>query len=132
MRVTIGEFFSRINDSFLNFELIEALEKYYGLSVSEEAAAVFSAFEEGARLDVERTATVLASETVLFAEEMLSADFAEERLLPLINLGDGDFLCYVGDTMGWGCYSITDHILYNTDESLLTVMTMAKLIRDAE
>ena len=123
--MTIVDFLNLASQCPINLIKLEAFERFYGVAFSEEAEGYFCALPDGEFLEAEngRFAHVLDSDTILLSEELISRDFTDRRLLPLIDLGDGDYICYVGDEQTWGCYSIADRCLYCAFSTLPEVLS---------
>ena len=123
--MTIVEFLNLSSYCPINLIKLESFERFYGITFSEEAEGYFCALPDGEFLSAEndRFVHVLDSDTILFSEELISQDFVKNNLLPLIDLGDGTYICYIGRDQTWGCYSIADRCLYCVFQTLPEVFT---------
>ena len=114
--MTINDFIDWASECHLNIEKLEAFEKFYGVTFSEESEGYFCALPDGEFLTVAdgRFMHVLDSDTILFSNELISREFSKKNILPLVDLSDGVYICYVGGEVGWGLYSIADRALFCT------------------
>lgn len=123
--MTISEFLNIAESSPINLVELDAFEKFYGVTLSDEAAKYFCALPNGDFLTAqnERFMHVLDSETILFANELISTSFAKHKVLPLIDMSDGVYLSYSQDGQCWGFFSIDDQCLFNASPSLPELFT---------
>jgi hypothetical protein len=112
--MTVMDFLELSSYCPLNLIKLEAFQNYYGVTFSEEAEGCFCALPDGEFLTTNsnRFAHVLDSDSILFSEELICKDFGKKNLLPLIDLGDGVYVCYIGKEQVWGCYSLADRCLF--------------------
>ena len=127
--MTIVEFIDLASYCPINLTKLEAFERFYGVTFSEEAEGYFCALPDGEFLSTEseRFAHVLDSDSILLSEEQICHDFASNNLLPLIDISDGVYVCYIGKDQTWGCYAIADKCLFCIYPSLTEVLSALEL-----
>lgn len=122
--MTIADFLDLSIKCPINIDKLEAFERFYGVSFSDEAEGYFCALPDGEFLTVDsgKFAHVLDSETILFSNELISHDFSKNNIIPLIDISDGIYVCYIGADQMWGCYSIADRAVFCKRFSLVEVI----------
>ena len=61
---------------------------------------------------------MLSFDEILEAEEDLDVEFRKEKMIPLIDCMDNDFIVYKTDTRTWMIYNIEDEIDSEEADSL--------------
>ena len=117
-KMTCREFLKELDNHFINPEVVEALDQNYGGVLSDEAARAFSFDLDGLFFDGDVFAHLLDSGTVLFAAELYTEEFEKQSLVPLIDICDGDFICFDMKDNCWKAYSVIDNVTFIQADTL--------------
>lgn len=113
--VTNKEYMVKIKEAAIDSEKVGSIEKRYQAELPLAVRAIISNAEKPVFLEHYR---VLAYVEMLDANEDLDTDFVGEKIIPLMDCGDNDFIVYHFDTKKWSMYNIVDNCTFMQKESL--------------
>lgn len=95
---------------------VKQIEELYECTVSEEVKRIISNCDKTIFLDDDYR--VLSFEEILEAPETLCELFVENKMIPLFDCMDNDFIVYKADTQKWLMFSTEDEIDFDEAECL--------------
>ena len=126
--MTVKQWLMNAKDSLINYEFMEAIYRFYKIELDEMAAAIFSYSYNGFRLEADSFVSVLSLDEILLSEDCISRDFGTKKILPLIDLADGNYICYFSDLFVWGCYNIVEQTGYSRFSRMEDVLVSIGLL----
>lgn len=115
------DFLCKTQEKTVSTEKVSAIQNTYNAArlpefvqkiISECDRTIF--FDDGGRL--------LAFDEIISAERDLHVDFKHETIIPLMDMGENDFIVYNFNDNIWAEFNITDEISFNENESLSALM----------
>ena len=110
------QFLQAVSDQKPDTEKVWNIQKIYGCTPTEEIEKLISICGESVFIGDE--CRLLAYSEIQNACEELHVDFVGQKLLPLFDCIDNDFIVWHFDTQNWSLYNITDQIAFNMREHL--------------
>ena len=96
---------------------VKQIEELYECTVSDEVKIMISNCDETIFFD-DDDCRVLSFDEILEAPESLCELFAENKMIPLFDCMDNDFIVYKADTHMWLKFNTEDEIDFDEAESL--------------
>ncbi len=110
------EFYDKVKAAAENKAVKEKLEAVYGEIVPDEIVSILSLFSKPELFDENESRTLSVNE-VMHAEEDLQVPFKTNYLVPIVDIGNNDYIVYNGEKRVWCIYNILDEILYDESKS---------------
>lgn len=114
--MTIKEYLDTLETVTINEERVAKLVDIYGEDIPNIVKQIASFDMDDYFLDDE--IRILSFEGIVFADEDLNARFKDARLIPLVDLMDGDYAVYNCVTSKWNMCNAYEGILFNEQDSL--------------
>ncbi len=113
--MTKKEYMIQVEDLEINREKVAEVEKVYHTEFPLLVQAIISNMSQPLFLEDCR---VLAYSEIINASEDLKVDFVTNKMIPLVDCGENDFIVYHFDTKKWSMYNIIDNCAFMERESL--------------
>lgn len=114
--MTREEFISELKNIEPNQETAQRLNYVYQMVVPTEIVKILSFYDSPEFFDENESRTLYLKE-VINAEEENDVPFKSAKLVPIVDLGDNDFIVYDGNKKIWCVYNIIDEILFSEGQS---------------
>lgn len=106
----------------LKNENIELIKKLYNLKdLSEEILSFISALDQTIFFDDEEV-RLLSLQEIVDADIDLGTEFIVEKLLPLFDLGDNDFIVYDFNNKNWCKYNIAENFKFSCKNNINDIL----------
>ena len=110
------QFLQAVSVQKLDLEKVSVIQGIYGFIPTEEIEKIISICEDPVFIDDK--CRLLAYTEIQNAKEDLHVDFAAQKLLPLFDCFDNDFIVWHSDTQEWSLFNIIDRISFKYCSSL--------------
>ena len=110
------QFLQAVSVQKLDSEKVSVIQEIYGFTPTEEIKKIISICDESVFIGDE--CRLLAYSEIQNASEELHVDFAGQKILPLFDYFDNDFIVWHFDEQNWSMYNITDQIAFKVREHL--------------
>lgn len=97
-------------------EVRTALEEVYHYDIPEEIIRILSSCAAPELFD-ENESRTLSIKEVINAEEDLQVPFRSEGMIPIVDLGDNDYIVYCFKDCSWRIYNVLDQSLFKETEN---------------
>jgi bacterioferritin (cytochrome b1) len=114
----IKELFRQLEKIPINEKGVASIEEKYGYQLSVEAKKIVSYSEGGSFFEDDDLIRILAIDEIINANEELNVDFVQQKLLPLIDTGDNNFIVFNFENNRWCKFNIVDETRYRESTSL--------------
>lgn len=114
--MTREEFKLFLNNVHVDNILINCVEEKYGMITNEIVKKVISYNENDMFIGAWR---VVSKQEILNSIEEIHVDFLEEKIIPIFDIGDNDFICFSIETNKWVCFNIIDKIIFAEKNDIL-------------
>lgn len=116
--MTVQDFLKSYPETEISDDFEVALEKLYQSNIDTDALKVLSINKNGMFIDGENFLRVLSQKEVLNATNDLQVDFLKINIIPIIDSGDNDFICYDLGLNKWYKFNIVDQIKFKERNSI--------------
>ena len=106
----LREFFNRIKECDIDAIRVEQIEEIYKGALPNLAKGIVSTADES--LFIENRYRVMSFKEIKYAEEEMHVTFAKERISPVVDCMDNDFIVYDISGEGWIMYNIVDQLKF--------------------
>ena len=89
---------------------------YCKTEIPELILKIFSTYKKSELFDENESRTISLSE-LLCAEERIGVPFRSIQVIPVVDLGDNDYIVYDGKEKAWFVYNIVDEIFFDASAS---------------
>lgn len=103
------EFLEKLSKCELDGKKIDMVEKAYDTSFPVQVRAIISSCNTPVFLEEYR---VLSFSEIINAEDDLKVNLKKEKIIPLIDCGDNDFIVYDFSKKRWAKYNIIENCLF--------------------
>ena len=110
-----NEYLNSINDVEINIDVKEKMEKVFG-NVPEEILKILTKSPSVELFDDNESRTLALIE-ILNAEQDYGVPFQSNKLIPIVDKGNNDFIVYDGNTSKWAIYNIIDAVVFAQKET---------------
>lgn len=110
-----NEYLNSINNMKIDNSKVSIIEKTYAPISSDEVKKIISNCDDTLFINDVR---LLTFAEISDAEDELEIAFAEQKILPLFDCGDNDFIVYNLNEYNWSLYNIIDNCIFKTRSSL--------------
>lgn len=110
MKVT--EYLAEIASVSPDAEISAKLNNYYAAEVPNSVVKIISGKRNGGFFDSDDTCRLLSLDEILNAESELKVDFRGLGLIPLLDCGDNNFICYCLPERNWAKFNIIDSSVF--------------------
>ena len=114
--MTIKEYFEELEKAEINKDRVDKLKQIYGCDIPEIVQRIASYDMDDYFIDEE--IRVLSFNGIIFIDEDLDTRFQDARLIPLMDLMDGDYAVYNCVTSKWNMCNAYEGVLFNEQDSL--------------
>ena len=98
---------------------VAAIESKFGIELNEEASIAFSVpDDEPMFFSTVDFARMLSWQEILDASSDMCVDFATHGIIPLIDMGDNDYISYNALEQKWCRFNIVDEISFDRKDHL--------------
>ena len=104
--MTKTEFLLSLEIQEIDFNLVRKIEHKYGFEIPEIAQKIISASTES--IFFEKNWRTLSVEEILDASADLHVDFEGQKILPVIDTGENDFIVYHANNDAWSKFNIIE------------------------
>ena len=121
MSISTKEFCQKIKTVKINESKIRQIEKIYG-SLPDEVQRIISLSSRTIFFSNKEGYRTLSISEIIDAEKDMQINFVKEKMIPIIDCSDNDFIVFHTDTKTWSKYSLDDNSIYketNKFEDLL-------------
>lgn len=118
--MTKKEYLESVKTCEINSERVEAIEKLYKVSIKGLIASVISYAGTVDFFDEERRA--LSFEEMVNADKINGTSFVKNKMLPMIDAYDNDYIVYDFNEEKWGKVNLADMLLFKKRDSLDEVL----------
>jgi hypothetical protein len=101
---------------------VAELEKAYGVSLPDEVKRLVSLSKEAAFYDDFLLLRGLSQAEITDASSDMAVDFLGEKLLPIFDVGDNDYIVYDIANGEWCRFNIADEIRFSSGKSLFDML----------
>lgn len=113
--MTKKEFLSCLGNQGIDFKIIKEIEHKYGFAIPEIAQKIISASVKSVFFDDDwRTLSV---EEIMDASKDLHVDFEGQKILPVIDTGENDFIVYHAEDDTWSKFNIIEECHFKVKKS---------------
>ena len=116
--MTIHCFIDSLENSKCSSPNVEAIEELYNTEFPPELTSIISKMNETLFFEGVDFARLLSFQEVLDANDDLNVDFIGIKIVPLIDLGDNDYLSYDLKNKRWCKFNIVDEISFSIKDKL--------------
>ena len=95
-----------------------AVEALYGTALPTELASVIACMNDTIFFEGDIFLRLLSYQELLDAEPDMNTELISNKLVPIFDLGDNDYLCYDLSKNCWCKYNIVDEISFGKKDSL--------------
>lgn len=113
------EFLEKLSKCELDEKRIAKVEKAYATSFPVQVRAIISNCNTPIFLEEYR---VLSFSEIIDAEDDLNVNFKKEKIIPLIDCGDNDFIVYNFSKKTWAKYNIIENCLFKVKSNLADLL----------
>lgn len=100
-------------------DAVRQIEELYQEPLYGAVNNLFSHVGEPLFLEDKYFAKILSLQEILDAGEDMNVDFVGQKIIPLIDTGDNDYICYRINTRDWCRYNIVDELAYDPKSRIL-------------
>lgn len=111
MEITTKEFLSKIKTININESKIRQIEKIYG-SIPKEVQKIISSSSRTIFFSNKDGYRTLSISEIIDAEKDMQINFVKEKMIPIIDCSDNDFIVFHTDTKTWSKYNVDDDRIY--------------------
>lgn len=111
MEITTKEFLSKIKTVKINESKIRQIEKIYG-SIPKEVQKIISSSSRTIFFSNKDGYRTLSISEIIDAEKDMQINFVKEKMIPIIDCSDNDFIVFHTDTKTWSKYNVDDDRIY--------------------
>jgi hypothetical protein len=111
--VKLKEVVTKTNQSQSDSDFTNKVEKLYKVSLTDEVKKILSMDREVIFFDDLPILRKLSMDEVLNATQELSVDFIGKHLLPLLDIGDNDYIVFDVAESFWYKFNIVDEIKFS-------------------
>ena len=108
------EIMSKIEDIKINKSLVSKIEKKYG-TIPDIIMRIFSINESERFIG---SCRVISNQEILNPEESIHVDFLGEKIVPVIDMMDNDYICYDLKKKTWTLYNIVDKVRFDSRKDI--------------
>ena len=113
--MTRKEFLSSLENQGIDFKIIKEIEHKYGFEIPKIVQKIISASVESVFFDDDwRTLSV---EEIMDASKDLHVDFESQKILPIIDTGENDFIVYHAEDGTWSKFNIIEECHFKAKKS---------------
>ena len=116
--MTRKDFVESLNSIVPKPEVAQRMNFIYQCEVPIEIIKILSFYDSPEFFD-ENESRTLYLEEVAEAEEKNDVPFKSEKLVPVVDLGNNDFIVYNANKKTWGIYNILDMIIFKETDSFI-------------
>lgn len=102
-----------------NPETVAQLENLYGEPITGLARNIFSWVNIELFFEDRYFAKLLSMQEILDASDDMNVDFLAQKIIPLIDTGDNDYISYRVAEGDWCRYNIVDELTYDIKTNIL-------------
>ena len=113
-------FLQAVSDNEVDFDKVSKIQEIYGFTLTEEIEKLVSKCGESVFISEE--CRLLALSEILNANEELHVNFVLQKILPLFDCFDNDFIVWHYDIQKWSLYNIIDQISFNYKTELTELL----------
>lgn len=111
MEITTKEFLLKIKTVKINESKIRQIEKIYG-SIPKEVQKIISSSSRTIFFSNKDGYRTLSISEIIDAEKDMQINFVKEKMIPIIDCSDNDFIVFHTDTKTWSKYNVDDDRIY--------------------
>lgn len=108
----ITEYLAEIASVATDAEISAKLNAYYAAEVPSIVLKIISGKRNGEFFDSDDTCRLLSLDEILNAETELKANFRGLGLIPLLDCGDNNFVCYCLSERNWVKFNVIDSSVF--------------------
>lgn len=115
--MTKKEFLLTLENQSIEKDLVEKIEYQYGFGLPIVAQKIISASKTSIFFDDDwRT---LSFQEIIDASNDLHVNFEDQKLIPLIDTGENDFIVYCAENNTWSKFNIVEECHFKSKKSFL-------------
>ena len=112
-----NDYLRELQNQKIDDSKVKKIEKLYKCTIPDDVKRIISNCDETIFFD-DDDCRVLSFDEILDAEEDLEVEFRKEKMIPLFDCLDNDFIVYKTDSQTWMLYNIVDEMDFDEVDSL--------------
>ena len=121
-KMTVKDFNKALTKTTINTSALKQIEKVYGTIDSQIVRKILSFGFKKYFFESDGTLRALSLNEILDAKESLHVNFPQQRVLPLFDTGDNDFIVYHIDKNKWSMMNINDLSVFLETDNLWSLL----------
>ncbi|MDR1916116.1 MAG: SMI1/KNR4 family protein [Synergistaceae bacterium] len=101
-----------------NSTSVKKIEEKYSAKLPLEAIKILSVSDESTSLNDKSIFRILSLGEILDASDDMAVDFISKGLIPIIDVGDNDYISLDYNNQKWCLFNIADEIIFDTKDSV--------------
>jgi hypothetical protein len=115
----LKEALNKVDDASIDQTSVSKVEGKYGAKLSPEARKLLSVSRNTTVLEDKSIFRILSLAEILDASDDMAVDFVSQGLIPVIDVGDNDYITFDFRNQTWRMFNIVDEIAFDAKDSVV-------------
>jgi hypothetical protein len=114
----LKEALNKVDDASIDQASVSKVEEKYGIKLLPEFRKLLSISRDTTTLEDKSIFRILSLAEILDASDDMAVDFVSRGLVPVIDVGDNDYITFDFRNQTWCLFNIVDEIAFGAKDSV--------------